>query len=505
MRDIQATCDKCNDAARRHHAVQAEDHQFEKQQQRQRIGTSGDDAVSVVIQKGCIVKVVSAEHTARRTRKSSRKIAVQYSITNTSISPASVVDADDAAARKVERSKLHELRADMVLVTLPLGVLQQSVPKPARGTSTTAMAASASTAQDECGVDWKHAAIKFSPPLSTAKQEAIHALGMGLENKVLLRFPIHGNDQDHNGASSSRHASSQAAEVDSTERAEPDPGPFIRKLKKLKYFQVVDPKFRLLSLHGMDHKAKPGCLLVHVAPPHAHTTHKKDPKARTADGTEYEVVAEILELLRDIFGPAVHVPQPIEVKVTEWHRDPFALGAYSHMPPNATVMHKHEMLQPEGVVAETIARERPTTVEESGHMDTHGDGDCASVWHGRLLFAGEGCSIQAHQCVHGAFETGEAQAIKMLKTLACLSATPAARTTAADMTATAAVTTGAIKAPSTRQLQRAKPVTASAAVAEPRLRTTPFISPVAPSPDAPAMTRAAADQAWREGPQLALI
>ena len=36
-------------------------------------------------------------------------------------------------------------------------------------------------------------------------------------------------------------------------------------------------------------------------------------------------------------------------------------------------------------------------------------------WAGRLLFAGEGCSIDGHQCVHGAFETGQNQARTVLQ------------------------------------------------------------------------------------------
>eukprot|EP01043_Picozoa_sp_COSAG02_P045304 COSAG02_NODE_4128_length_5741_cov_2.944700_1_plen_561_part_00 len=433
VRDIQAICDRSNAAARRRHDVQLGHHQLRNNQHPQDSGISGENVVNVAIKKRCIVKVVSAEDTKRRTRRkdrSSRFITVKYAIANTS----SAVDADDTTA-ETRDFKLHELHADMVLVTLPLGVLQQSVPKPARGASTAATAASASTTQEECGVDQKQAAITFLPTLSTAKQEAIHALGMGLENKVLLRFPIHGNDLNHTSTSSGGGASSQAAAVHSAEYTQPDLSPFIRRLKKLKYFQVADPKFRLLSLHGMDHRAKPGCLLVHVAPPHAYTTHKKDPKAWTADGTEYEVVAEIMELLRDIFGPTVHVPQPIEVKVTEWHRDPFALGAYSHMPPNATVMHKHQMLQPEGVAAETAAT------------------DCGA-WGGRLLFAGEGCSIHAHQCVHGAFETGVAQAIKMLKTLACMPTRPVAQTTVHTTTAEATAAVGAGKASAAKKIKK---------------------------------------------------
>lgn len=36
----------------------------------------------------------------------------------------------------------------------------------------------------------KAAAIDFTPELSEKKRGAIHALGMGLENKVLLRFDV---------------------------------------------------------------------------------------------------------------------------------------------------------------------------------------------------------------------------------------------------------------------------------------------------------------------------
>lgn len=334
--------------------------------------------------------------------------------------------------------ELHELHADIVLVTLPLGVLQQSIPKPASGAM---MAAGSSTAQVDDGVDLKHAAIAFSPQLSKTKQEAIHALGMGLENKVLLRFPIH-DDDAHASASLRDRASAQVAAAELV--GQPDTSPFIRRLRKLKYFQVADPKFRLLSLHGMDHRAKPGCLLVHVAPPHAHTTHQKQQpeKAGQAEGSKYAVVGEILELLRDIFGPTVHVPQPIEVKVTAWHRDPFALGAYSHMPPNATVIHKHEMLQPEGVVAEATQQQAVGVGER-----VHGAADgCGGAWDGRLLFAGEGCSIAAHQCVHGAFETGEAQAILILNTLAGLTPPLITPTTAGATAAPAATSRPAKKA-----------------------------------------------------------
>ena len=488
IRDIQQICEKRNATARRRHASNTETEQG--QQRSLHSGMPGGNEVGVSIHKGCIVKFISVEDKERRTRgrgRSSRKILVKYCIARTSLSPAvagATVDTAVHAGAQEGDSKLHELHADIVLVTLPLGVLQQSIPKPASGAT---MVAGASAAQVDDGVDRKRAAITFSPPLSKAKQEAIHALGMGLENKVLLRFPIH-DDDGPTTAISGDGASSQAAAAEPV--GQPDTSPFIRRLRKLKYFQVADPKFRLLSLHGMDHRAKPGCLLVHVAPPHAHTTHQmqQPKKAGQAEGSEYAVVGEILELLRDIFGPSVHVPQPIEVKVTAWHRDPFALGAYSHMPPNATVIHKHEMLQPEGVATEAT-KQQAVGAGEKVPAAAGGSGGDGGAWDGRLMFAGEGCSIVAHQCVHGAFETGEAQAIKILNTLAGLSPPLTTQMTAGATAALATASRPAKKAKKEAAVLESKDrglaTAATAASATPTAMTAAQVHLVADTPSIP--------------------
>eukprot|EP01047_Picozoa_sp_COSAG01_P067630 COSAG01_NODE_9590_length_2399_cov_7.091304_2_plen_352_part_00 len=81
------------------------------------------------------------------------------------------------------------------------------------------------------------AAVKFDPPLSAEKQDAIRKIGMGTENKVLLRFKLDSEGKVFFA------------------------GPL---LKSTKYWQVPDERFRFLSLHAM---GKPGCLLVHVSPP----------------------------------------------------------------------------------------------------------------------------------------------------------------------------------------------------------------------------------------------
>ena len=43
-----------------------------------------------------------------------------------------------------------------------------------------------------------------------------------------------------------------------------------------------------------------------------------------------------MKLLRGMFD-GVEIPDPCQAKVTDWHIDPFALGAYSFMPANSTV------------------------------------------------------------------------------------------------------------------------------------------------------------------------
>ena len=228
------------------------------------------------IYKDCTVKKVEVV-----SKRGKRPLAVTYE------------GAGAAAA-----SEPAKLEADAVIVTLPLGVLQQSVEAPEDR-----------KADVEAPEDRKRAAIEFQPELSEKKRGAIHNIGMGLENKVLLRWD----------------------ECDEANKL------WLKKLQKLKYFQVPDPKYRLLSLHSMGDKSKRGCLLVHVAPPHARETHKTD--GEQEDYKNYRVTKEVMNLLRSVFGDDV-VQDPAEAKVTDWHKDPFALGAYSYMRAGSTIQDK---------------------------------------------------------------------------------------------------------------------------------------------------------------------
>ena len=122
--------------------------------------------------------------------------------------------------------------SDFVVCTLPLGVL--------KGLSS------------ESKVD-------FSPPLSEQKREAISTLGMGVENKVVLRF-----DKPFWPHSSS-------------------------PMRSKAYIQCTDQRFRFVDMHKF---GKEGTIVAHVCPPFS-----RDYDAMS-DAT---VVAEVLRVLGKMF------------------------------------------------------------------------------------------------------------------------------------------------------------------------------------------------------------
>ena len=210
------------------------------------------------------------------------------------------------------------MRADMVLTTVPLGVLKRSAA--------------------EGGID-------FSPPLSPRKRAAIDHLGMGTENKVALRWA----------------ASDTFWPLDAP------------------YLQCTDPRFRFLN--GA-YFGKPGVLVALVGPPYA-----EEMETQSDD----EVLAVLLPLLHTTFAPSAKaLPPPLEVRITRWGHDPFSYGSYSYDRFDSTLGHRIDLRAAEGVPGATLPR---------------------------LFFAGEACSSDAPQCVHGAVETGREAAAEMLRVL----------------------------------------------------------------------------------------
>lgn len=87
------------------------------------------------------------------------------------------------------------------------------------------------------------------------------------------------------------------------------------------------------------------------------------------------ITAEIMVILRTMFGP--DIPEPEELIVTRWSRDPYSRGAYSFTGVDVTPDHYDRLAEP---------------VED------------------RLVFAGEHTVFDHHATTHGALESGRAAA-----------------------------------------------------------------------------------------------
>ena len=225
---------------------------------------------------------------------------------------------DDDAIMDDSEAEEEVLRADYVIIAVPLGVLQRSA---------------------------ADGGMSFSPPLSAKKRHAIDSLGMGTENKVALRW--------------------SAADV-----FWPADVP---------YLQMSDPRFRLMNAHYF---GKRGVLVVLVAPPYADQMEKLD------DAT---ILDELLALLRMAFAPHLTaLPPPIEHHITRWGQDPYSFGAYSYDKLGCVPGHRADLRAAETPAGSSVPR---------------------------LFFAGEACSGDATQCVHGAVDTGREAAAELLRSI----------------------------------------------------------------------------------------
>jgi monoamine oxidase len=163
------------------------------------------------------------------------------------------------------------LTADQVLVTVPLGVLKAD-------------------------------AITFDPPLPQPKTAAIARLGMGLLNKLWLRF-----DRVFWPKTYDWH-----------EYLSPRKGEWAEWVSLAK----VDDTPVLLGFSAADH----------------------------AQGLEAksdsEVVAEAMKALRTMFGSSA--PDPIAAQFTRWRSDPYALGSYSFNAVGSSNADREALAKPEG-------------------------------------------------------------------------------------------------------------------------------------------------------------
>lgn len=153
-----------------------------------------------------------------------------------------------------------EFTADYVIVTLPLGVL-------------------------------KSGDVTFTPPLPLAKQEAIARIGMGVLNKVALRFaePFWDEYPDF------------LAYVSQTPQEFPS---FLN-------WHLYTGQPILIALTGGSFARRLEAL------------------------SESEVQAEMMAVLRTMYGD--DIPEPEQILVTRWTQDEYAYGSYSHLALGSTL------------------------------------------------------------------------------------------------------------------------------------------------------------------------
>lgn len=179
--------------------------------------------------------------------------------------------------------------ADQAVVTFPLGVLKQ-------------------------------ASVKFEPPLPESKQEAIKRLGMGVLNKVYLKFPEVFWDE----------------EVETISYV----GERLGEWGDWLSFVPFTGEPVLMAFHG----GEKGFAIENLS--------------------DDEIRAGAMKTLRVMFGD--DIPEPVGMLVTRWGKDPFAFGAYSHIPPFASGDDYDTLAEPVDDVlffaGEATSREYPSTV-----------------------------------------------------------------------------------------------------------------------------------------------
>ena len=151
------------------------------------------------------------------------------------------------------------------------------------------------------------------------------------------------------------------------------------------------------------------------------------------------MLAELLPLLHRTFAPALEVfPTPLEYRITRWGLDPYSFGSYSYDKLGWKQQHRIDLRAPEispppaatppRAHSPQLARGTPSSEASpaSGARSSSADGASEKTLERppRLFFAGEACSTDAPQCVHGAVDTGEEAAKELLRAMtlvmACL-------------------------------------------------------------------------------------
>ncbi|PHJ25927.1 amine flavin-containing domain-containing [Cystoisospora suis] len=188
-----------------------------------------------------------------------------------------------------------DIRAKFAIVAVPVSQLA-SEPLRASSPAVPCMGGGgAPSTRDTTGEDLEACStfglLRFSPPLSAEKQQALSRTKMGVHNKIVIRW---------------------------------HPSDIFWDPHQLQ-LNCLDQKFQFLNLHAY---GKEGCLLAHCFPPFSN--------GYGGLASDQAVVAEVIDVLQRMFGiPDKNLPPPVDYVVTRWHEDPFSRGSYSFPTVNA--------------------------------------------------------------------------------------------------------------------------------------------------------------------------
>lgn len=175
--------------------------------------------------------------------------------------------------------------ADSVVCTVPLGVL-------------------------------KHGDVEFDPPVPEWKSQAIHRLGFGILNKVVLVY-------DKVFWESDRHIFGVLKDAPNPQST----SQWDYRGSRGRFFQW----FNVTNTSGLP------CLIALMA---------GDSGFDTENSSNEDLIREATETLRSVFGE--DVPHPLEAIVTRWGSDPFARGSYSSAAPDMQPEDYDNMARPLG-------------------------------------------------------------------------------------------------------------------------------------------------------------
>lgn len=314
---------------------------------------------------------------------------------NTHVEEAPVEEETDPVKVEVtivRNEKIFTLRAEVVILTVPLGVLQAN-------------------------------SIAFHPPIPPRKALAIQRMGCGVLNKCVLSFssqfwPAEFDFIGYVDLSSRKARQTHMLWVNVA------PLPLVATANR------KNERSSAAAAVGTSSSSTVPVLVVMFGGTYAEDMERE---------SDAEVVSTCLRVLGNILGGA-HVPSPVDSYVTRWKMDKFAKGAFSFVPPGVNGWIEHSVMS-QPIAADGTLLDGHKTNQSSGIDRCHNNGnsdnsntlfddhegvngpsfistinkndEAQMKKRPKILFAGEHTTQYHPSTIHGAYHTGIREAYRL--------------------------------------------------------------------------------------------